>query len=88
MSQDIPETNELPEQDERQKDEIRKSAFLKEFNDVELELDEDESKVFLKVLSAPNPNAENLRKRSEALFGDMDITADIIPLKIKLKRVK
>jgi hypothetical protein len=40
MSQDIPETNELPEQDERQKDEISKSAFLKEFNDVELELDD------------------------------------------------
>lgn len=70
----------------RTKQEIdRKSKFLQEFDDIEFELDETETKFFIEMLNEPNLKAQRFRGRAKELFFNADLTADEIPVKIKSK---
>lgn len=80
--------DELHEHEKIQETEIMELESLREFYIDDIELDEEESEAFIKKFSEPNPNAENLRRLSEEIFGDIDIKKDIISIKIKLKRPK
>lgn len=72
------------EEEIRKKKEI--SEFMREFNDIDLELDEEESKAFIKWLNEPNPKAKAFMERAKKRFEGVDMTADVIPIKIKLKK--
>jgi len=66
----------------------RKTKFLQEFGDIEFELDEEETKSLIEMLSEPNPNAHKFRVRARQLFENTDLTADEIPIRIKSKRTE
>lgn len=72
------------EEEIRKKKEI--SEFMREFNDIDLELDEEESKAFIKMLREPNPKAEKYHRAAEEMLKNIDIHADVITLKMKLKK--
>jgi hypothetical protein len=80
----VNDINQILPLSEVNQEQIRK--FLVDFENIEFELNLEESALFIEMMNEPNLKANDFRQKSNKLFLNIDLSSDEIPIKISRKK--